>query len=216
MSATIISIEEQSLMASIREKYSPSILPACQATPFPASLLAGLTANETGISPEKKRFESSVFVDLGNVLAGKVGAFGSIGAQDLEKFILWPDDSLVRPSTVLQCLIALATSWGPTQIMGYQVLGFRGSVVAPPYREQISSLNVPESHFAICVSLLGQFKNEFHLPDPAVDASGYFHCWNSGSPGGRTFDPNYAANGIRRMKIYESLPAAPAQEESAT
>lgn len=216
MSATIISIEEQSLMASIREKYSPSILPACQATPFPASLLAAITANETGIDPTKTRFESSVFVELGQVLAGWRPNFGSIGAQDIEAFVMFPDTIYPKPSRVLTDLMNLATSWGPTQILGYEVLGFRGSVLVEGYRNSIATLTRLDTHYTTAVALLAQFKREFHLPDPAVDASGYFHCWNSGSPGGRTFDPNYAANGIRRMKIYESLPAAPAQEESAT
>lgn len=210
MSATTNQSLEEKLLSDIREKYSAYIEPACKATVFPASLLAALTANETGLDDKKNRFESSVFVDLAQVLAGKKANFGSIGSIDIEAFLARDLRPLglneLRVSVV--SLMTLATSWGPTQIMGYQVLS------SPLGR--IGELQDVSLHFEWAVRLLTLFEREFRLSGDFndADAEQYFRCWNTGRPDGRTFDPNYAANGIRRMRIYESLPPRSSGGES--
>lgn len=206
-------IEDERLLSAIREKYSAYIDSACRGSGFPASLLAALTANETGIDPTKSRFESNVFVDLAQVLAGKKANFGSIGAEDILHFIS-PEQPEVRDDVVLSLrdLMNLATSWGPTQIMGYHIFQF------PTFKSTVDYLANLSSHYVIAVALLTQFKSEFHLSgdftDETDDASAYFRCWNTGRPDGQTFDPHYAANGLRRMRIYESLPPRPGRGES--
>ena len=37
-----------------------------------------------------------------------------------------------------------------------------------------------------------------------------FRCWNTGRPNGKTFDPNYVQNGLRRIEIYRRLQAGDA------
>ena len=37
-----------------------------------------------------------------------------------------------------------------------------------------------------------------------------FCCWNTGRPYGKTFDPNYVENGLRRLRIYRELQAVAA------
>lgn len=214
MSAATTSLE-QKLLSDIREKYSAYIEPACKGTVFPASLLAALTANETGLDPTKTRFESSVFVDLAQVLAGTKANFGSIGADDISGYIagVRPGAPLgwgPSPAATSSALASLATSWGPTQIMGYQVMTL-------PLCKVADLLNLT-LHFEWTVRLLIRFQREFHLSgdftDETGDASAYFRCWNTGRPDGQTFDPHYAENGLRRMRIYESLPPRPCRGES--
>jgi len=51
--------------------------------------------------------------------------------------------------------------------------------------------------------MLNDFQRRFGLS--ASDAAGFFRCWNTGSPTGKTFDPMYVPNGLSRMAIYEAL-----------
>lgn len=196
--------DELRLIEGIRARYSSFIDPACRSTAFPPALLAALVANETGLDGSQTRFEPQVFDQLADVFVGRRSSFGSIGAKDLADFVSSSVAGNVNVAQrAIRVLMNLATSWGPTQIMGYHVLGYH-----PPLStiKSIGNLTDFSTHFAVAVELLGVFQKEFRLADPRVDSSGYFHCWNSGSPGGRTFDPDYAANGVRRMAVYESLP----------
>ena len=196
------------LMAAIREKYGSFIDAAVEGTPFPASLLAALVANESGLNESAARFEPAVFGELAFVLTGRKAAFGSIGAQDLGEWLgrVSMDKSnggrLSPQAAVVLALQNLATSWGPTQIMGYQA-------VAGKY--DLSELPNLQTHFHRAVAMLEDFGRRFNIrqPDSFADfpavAQIYFTCWNTGSPNGKTFDPHYAANGLARMSLYEEL-----------
>lgn len=204
---------DQELMLSIRERYSAAIAAAVKGTVYSEAFLAALAANESGGNPGAFRVEPKVFAELGGLLIGKVASFGSIGAQDLMHRV-WPPDVVgvhtgAQPAwglkEALLALLNLATSWGPTQIMGYQS-------VAGNY--PLSELTQPRTHFARAVEMLEDFRKRFTPaldPDPAhpinsAGWTGFFTCWNTGSPHGATFDPNYAAKGLARMAIYAALP----------
>lgn len=186
------------LMAAIHSKYGSWINQAAEGTPFPPALLAALTANESGLDESAARFEPSAYESLSFVVIGKKAEYQGIGALDLTKYL----ENLTPPATVLS-MVNLATSWGPTQIMGWQALK-RGYAIA-----ELTNL---ETHYLRATDVLRDIGRQFNtiLPPPGgqVAADGWaawFHCWNAGSPTGKTFDPNYPANGVRRLALYESL-----------
>ena len=96
-------------------------------------------------------------------------------------------------------LRALGTSWGLTQIMGYNAaakgvrVGFTGE-----------EARAPETNLALAVEMLADFARRFHL-DLARDFQALLHTWNTGSPDGRTFDPEYVPRALKRMGIYRQL-----------
>ncbi|HXJ95039.1 MAG TPA: hypothetical protein VMT20_19535 [Terriglobia bacterium] len=95
----------------------------------------------------------------------------------------------------------LATSWGLTQIMGYHMLG---------RPEPVETLCDPAFHYRMAARMIEEFAARFHL-DPQRDFEALFHCWNTGRPDGKTFDPSYAEKGMRRIAICRQLLAAQAE-----
>lgn len=189
---------DQELMGAIQHKYGEWIDEACRGTAFPSALLAALVANETGLEEGATRFEPGVYQDLSLVAIGRRAAFGEIGGADLQKYL----HGLTAQAAIL-AVFNLATSWGPCQVMGWQALA-RGYPLA-----ELSNL---ETHFIRVVEVLRDFGKQFPaiVPPAGVEiATGawqpWFRCWNGGHPDAKTFDPNYAANGVRRLALYESL-----------
>jgi hypothetical protein len=81
--------------------------------------------------------------------------------------------------------------------MGYNVLPWEGW--------NLVDIQTPATHYKGTLRLLDEFARDFWL-DPAKDFLEFFRCWNTGNPHGKTFDPNYADNGMARMDAYEELP----------
>jgi hypothetical protein len=194
------------------------MLEACDKGLIQCDFLAALTANESAGVQIAARFEPAVYRHLRDIAAGASTAYGSIHANDLDRaaqgMLLKGDDFHARYLTAAfatnnrqviaaledDSLRQLATSWGYTQIMGYHVVGVNGTVrnlIDPPY------------HYHLAVELLTDFARQYKL-DPQRDFEPLFRCWNSGSPNGKTFDPNYVANGLRRMELYREVLAAQA------
>ena len=203
---------DEQLMLSIRDRYSAQIAQAVAGTVYTEAFVAALVANESGGNLAAFRIEPKVFAELAGVITGKVAAFGSIGAEDLMRRV-WPAESVgvhtgAQPAWGLKegllALLNLATSWGPTQIMGYQS-------IAGGY--PLSELTQARTHFKHTVEVLEGFRKSFPaILDlqgyPLGGMAGFFVCWNTGRPTGLTADPNYAAKGLQRMGIYKTLPAA--------
>jgi hypothetical protein len=84
-----------------------------------------------------------------------------------------------------------SSSWGLTQIMGYHV----------PFQPQ--HLCDPEISLTTTIKMLNGFRGYFKLKP--TDWENLFRCWNTGHPGGKTFDPDYVANGLARMQIWKQL-----------
>ena len=95
----------------------------------------------------------------------------------------------------------LATSWGLTQIMGYHMLG---------RPEPVEKLCDPAFHYRVAARMVEEFAARFHL-DPQRDFEALFHCWNTGRPDGKTYDPSYVQKGMRRIEICRQLLSEPAQ-----
>jgi len=178
--------------------------------------LAALTANESAGVANAARFEPAVYRHLRDIAAGVSIAYGRIHAADLDRATeamlnAKGDDFHARYLTTAfatgnrQAIAALeddslrqlATSWGYTQIMGYHVVGMNATV---------RNLIDPSFHYSLAVELLTDFARQFKL-DPQRDFEQLFRCWNSGSPTGKTYDPNYVVNGLRRMEVYRKVTA---------
>ena len=190
---------DTTLMLSIRQKWGSAIAVACHESSIPESFLAALIANETGGDPTKSRFEEHVFGEILMVLAGKRAAFGSLGAQSL---MATPLVSLIAG---LNTVVDMATSWGLTQIMGYQTI---------PFGKKIAGLRDPQENLTFATVLLTQFAHRFNL-NIAANYPELFACWNTGGPHPeKTFDPDYCANGLRRAMLYAGT-ASPSAGVSA-
>jgi len=182
--------------------------------------LAALTANESAGVQNAARFEPAVYRHLQEVATGESLAFGTIHAAILDHaaeamLSVKGDDFHARYLTATfavnnrqtiaaledDSLRQLATSWGYTQIMGYHVVGMNATV---------RNLIDPGYHYHLAVELLTDFARQYKL-DPQRDFEQLFRCWNSGSPAGATYDPNYVTNGLRRMQIYREVVAAQGQ-----
>jgi hypothetical protein len=202
------------LMQSIKDHFDSAIQDACRASSVMPSMLAGIIANESGGKNDALRFEPAVFEKLKEVLLGQrphyspAGIKNPITAQMLEMYCApgsadQPRASFPRASfpQELQVLHNLATSWGLTQIMGWHLVEFQSGLGT-------AYLATPGGNLSFAVRLLAWFAEHYSL-DFQNDATDFFHCWNTGVPGGDpshpTYDPNYVPNGVARQAIYQEM-----------
>ena len=205
---------ERFLVERVFERCGAVIREACRFSSAPPEFLGALAANESGGRQDATRFEPAVYQHLQAVARGESPAFGSLtrAALDAEAAELLPptdtqfharyltpafaarhgEEIRAFPDEVLR---ELATSWGYTQIMGYHMVGRPGTV---------RDLVEPPLHFRVALQLLSEFAADYQL-DPGHEFPQMFCCWNTGRPYGKTFDPNYVENGLRRMRIYREL-----------
>jgi hypothetical protein len=191
---------ERDLMTRIQKQYGPLLDSTHAASGIPAAFLAALISNETGGNPDATRFEPAVFTALAEVLLGRKAAYGSLGAQDLAAWVDTGEGQAgIQASvavTILKKLADLATSWGLTQIMGYEAIAYHTSIL---------DLRSPVSSLARTALMLKDFARRFAL-DVAKDFPELFACWNTGRPHAPTADPTYIPDGIARMGIWATLP----------
>ena len=200
-------VQERLLMRNIGARYGVTIAAACKMTDVRESFVAALVANESGGDATAKRFEHGVLNSLWDVLMGRKANYGSIGAVNLYAYLTLPPED--RGSTFesmqdsLRKLDGLATSWGLTQIMGYEILDQKltGQMGLFP-----SIMQTPEVSIRYTNVMLLQIARAKNL---RVDANfdELFDCWNTGRPHAPTADPQYIPNGLERMKIYAQLAA---------
>lgn len=202
--------QEIALMKSIQEKFGATIADTCRlAGGLQESFLAALIANESGGDPLAKRFEIGVLHSLWEVLQNRKSAYGSIGREAI-LFYLAPS-SIEIPRDVsaltnflmdaLRAIDALATSWGLTQIMGYEILDQR---LTGPNGLHPAVMETPGVSLRYTAIMLAQFASRNGL-DLGKDFQQLFDCWNTGRPHAPTADPEYIPKGLARMKIYEGL-----------
>jgi hypothetical protein len=191
---------ERDLMARIQKQYGPLLDSTQAASGIPAAFFAALIANETGGNPDAKRFEPHVLLSLWEVLLGRKAAYGSIGRADVVAYVTALVQNEARfanslPADAFQRVDALATSWGLTQIMGYEAIA---------YRTSIDDLRSPVSSVARTAIMLKDFAKRDKL-DVAQNFSELFDCWNTGRPHAPTADPTYIPDGLARLALYQSL-----------
>lgn len=183
---------ELKLMEAIRHSWGPAISAACHLSSVPEEFLAALVASETGGNPLKSRFEEKVFGEIMAVCAGKRAAYGTLGAEAF----LPATTHLYEFQRTLKNIVEYSTSWGLTQIMGYQVI---------PFGKKLESLRDPQENLVFATVLLAQFANAHQL-DMHTEHAELFACWNTGHPDPtKTYDPDYCKNGIARMDFYSQI-----------
>jgi len=191
--ANTVTVTDARFMALIHAKWGALIAQVCKSSSVPPAFLAALIAGESGGDPNAKRFEPGVLVSFWEVLLGRKASFGSIGRDQLLPTAI---PLFATPvDFTLQYLDSLATSWGLTQIMGYN---------AQPLTA-VGSLANPSVNLQVAIHMLATFAHEFDL-DLAEESAELFRCWNTGRPNGETADPRYVDRGLARMKRYADLP----------
>ena len=203
------------LMQSIHTRWGSAIDAACRKSSVSPAFLAGLVANESGGNQNAKRFEKAVLADLWEVLQGRAANYGSITRDSIVTYLTTPPASDPTPpvggylryfiSATVQQLDGLATSWGLTQIMGYEAI---------PFATRAEVLYAPDKSFSLTMRMLAQFALHWNL-DLSIDFSEMFSCWNTGRPHAATADPQYVPNGLLRMEIYQGLLDGPPKAMSA-
>jgi len=211
---------EQRLVRRVFTRCHEFIQEACRTSTVPGEFLGALTTNESGGNAAAVRFEPSVYRHLKAVAAGERPRYVGIGAQGLceeicevlhpktgefhEKFLnsLFLAGQASELSRMAdEALRELASSWGFTQIMGFHVIGRHGTV---------RDLLAPRFHYHLANQLLAEFADSYQL-DLRRDFEKMFRCWNTGRPDGRTADPAYVENGLRRAEIYRARMLEPAE-----
>jgi hypothetical protein len=176
--------DDRFLMELISERWGALISRVCRSSSVPPEFLAALVANESAGEAAKERFHEGEYEQL---LCARNG-------NGLHRF-----DAIRNNLHTLNedQLVECATSWGLTQVMGYQVLS-HGS---PPCR-----LLVPEFNLVTALQCLAIFSEECLL-DVRAEFPDMFRCWAAGRPDGVPADPSYVGAGMRRLTLYRELTA---------
>lgn len=194
--------EQKALMQVIKQRFATLIRSAVAGTPIPESFLAALTAGESGGDLLVSRYEGYELSQFALVLCAKRPNYQGITSPQLTARL----NGVFSIAAGVKTLVDHCTSWGPTQIMGWQSIK-RGY--------KLAELQDVTKHFPHAIELLLDFSRQFYRLDvgrqiapTSIDATcnGLFHCWNAGAPDKATTDPMYATRGLARMKIYEALP----------
>jgi hypothetical protein len=169
------------LMSAIKARWGSLISEVCASSSVPECLMAALIANESWGKPDATRFEPGVFNHLKEVQGGARPRYGNIRAAALAGL----DDGALR---------VLATSYGLTQIMGYNAV-----------YHHVDPLKVtdPEVSLPLTIKMLAEDAQQFGL-DLASSFTELLTCWNAGNPKGHPV-PGYVHNGLTRAQIYSSL-----------
>lgn len=204
------------LMQSIFTKFNSQITVLCEGTGIAPAFVAALIANESGGNPAASRFEGAVLIDLWAVLMGRTSKYGSIGRQDLVTYLTRDMELIPNPvsadlADALGRLDGLATSWGLTQIMGYEL--FDLTMQLPT----VGKLATVTGSLSTTVLMLQSFTRRYNLGIETLSgAADLFRCWNTGRPGGKTFDPQYPTKGLSRSALYSGIVAAAAPGGAGT
>jgi hypothetical protein len=207
-------LAERKLVKRVYERSNRDIQAACAYSSVPPEFLGALTANESGGDPNAVRFEPAVYSHLKALATGKSSVYSGFRVAELEaevQEVLHPKAAQFHARFLGaslpvergeqfaeledETLRELASSWGFTQIMGYHLIGRRGTV---------QDLLEPPFHFRLAVELLSEFAEDFRL-DLTREFEEMFRCWNTGSPYGETFDAAYVANGLLRMNLFREM-----------
>jgi hypothetical protein len=179
------------LMQKIKAELGAAIDAAAATCSIPAAFFAALIANESGGNPDAQRYEPSVFSALSDVWDEKRTAYGSITKLSIGNYgmaLSASDDSYF--------LKDLATSWGVTQIMGYEAIALKIEGGAPALRDPVLALKNT-------TLMLNDFARRFQIA--VTESEELFDCWNTGRPHSPTYDPQYIPNGLARMQLWNGL-----------
>lgn len=182
---------EQNLMLQV-QRYAGAALTDLAKKGHNEAFWAALTANESEGLISAKRFEAGVYKHF-NVVKGGLHVVdrspeGRVYTAAAPVWLAQASDDQVR---------ALSTSWGWTQVMGYH---------AAEFRQPLDALQHPETHYLLAAELMAGFVHRWAL-DPLKNFEQMARCWNGGHPTAQTYDPHYVPNLLRRMDVWNALPA---------
>lgn len=176
------------LAKQIQAKLGALIAAVCLNTIVHQSFLAGLISVENAkLDASASRFEAHVFKRLKAVRNSLIFWRRSYNGITQAQLAGMSDDALKN----------LATSWGYTQIMGYHIINnLRKADGSAP---TIAELRDHHLHLSFAVQLLEKVAMRYMAAGnwPAV-----LRIWNSGSPNGKTHDPNYVDNALAVRRAY--------------
>ncbi len=180
----------QGLATKIYHQLGGEIGRACAGTLVRSSFLAGLISVENSqLNPQAFRFEKAVFEKLKrlrNPLVFWRKEWSGITQADIQGA---SDDALAN----------LATSFGYTQIMGWWSIRLTTLLGRPV---SISDIRDPKQHLGIAVRLLDLTAHRYLK---TLSYANVLRIWNTGSPTGRTHDPEYVANALAVDQEYRRL-----------
>lgn len=180
----------KALAVKIKARLGAQLTRACEGTLVLDSFLAALiSVEDSQLNADAYRFERAVYdklKKLRNPLIFWRREWNGITQADLQ---FCSDDALVN----------LATSWGYTQIMGWWTIPLSRVSPAPV---TVGDLRDPETHLKLAVRLL-------HLVAlrqlKTYTWGDVLRIWNSGSPQGKTYDPDYVPHALAVMQEYRRL-----------
>lgn len=196
------------LMVKIREGWGATIAAACASSTVPQAFVAALIANESGGNNLVTRFEPAICGQIMEVFIGLraslqvTGIANPVGPDDLA-----PNWKILKTQSFLERVCTLAKSWGLTQIMGWHFVAL-GMLISNIGIDQLTAT------LRLMAAAAPHFDLDLSMTDEAA-VRDWFTWWNSGSPTGKTSDPNYAENGVDRMLIYAALLNGTAGDDSA-
>ncbi len=166
------------IMFQLYHAFHEKIWQASHGTLIPEAYLAALISLET--SPpgnwESKRFEKHIYKRLKELkYSGKT--FGSISRKAVKR----RNDGELRQ---------LATSYGPTQLMGYHCLQIGCTIkeLSGKYHLQWAIIWMEKQY--------GKYARRGHWES-------CFRIHNTGRPDGKTYHKGYVKRGLKRMRYYE-------------
>ncbi len=170
------------LMNVICRRWGPDAQDACRSSSIPPELLAALIANESEGDSGKLQFHPTIYRRLLAVQRGEASAYATLGPSNLKG---------LSEQQLRDC----ATTWGLTQIPGYQALA---------HAESPRRLLEPEFNLRLALRLLAAWVEECQL-DPRAEFAELFRCWKTGRPDGITADPEYVPRGLGRLALYRQM-----------
>jgi hypothetical protein len=189
------------LIVQIHDRYGERIASATAGTEVPPALVAAFIVNESGrdrngtIIDSARRFEKHVYAALVSI---RDRGYRIVKGKRINNYSGITQQQIKDASN--DALKALATSWGTLQIMGWHCINNLMDIDGTPVT--ISELRDPDRHIAYAVQLLRRTAGKY------IRAKRYkevFRIWNTGSPTGTTYHPNYVSNGLVAMDIWNDL-----------
>ena len=206
---------ELKLVRAVKQIAGPLIAKALTPEGPPAEFWGALTVNESGIYVARgmaprdiTHTEKHVFVNLCLVAAGFKQSYGAVDVEGLvqdaaemgqrtpefHEQMMVPHTDTLRNLPIFR-LVAYASSWSFTQVMGYHAAVWD--------RVIIEDIRNSETHFQCAQRLMRQFTSQYRL-NPKADFEQLGRCWNTGTPDGKTYDPEYVPNLLRRAQVWRT------------
>lgn len=209
------------LVTEVHDDWLDRIERATDGTIIKSAVMACMVPNEAGrfrsgpragkINPAASRLETGVFKKLE---ALRDRGYYTASGRRLASYNGVHQAHLAGASD--EALENLASSWGVMQTMGYYILWLFKDPDGSPVT--ISELRDPDRHFGYAAELLladAASRDDLRRLGSAIESANraaihrsferVLRRWNSGSPTGKTYDPDYVARGLAYLDAWLEL-----------